>query len=176
MVKAHQEDLDYQTRVGMYGEAAASAEDTKRGQSRWIHNEVKLILEPRNIFVSFSLCILKMFFSQVMDMNCSEEFSCKFVWNYLNCFGLYKISPLLLSILCQTAEIICSLSGLTDKEITAQVLLFFLAGYDTTARALSMFLYNMALHPDIQEKLHAEIVAQIGDQVNIIYCRLSLAD
>lgn len=85
MVKAHQEDLDYQTRVGMYGEAAASAEDTKR--------------------------------------------------------------------------------GLTDKEITAQVLLFFLAGYDTTARALSMFLYNMALHPEIQEKLHAEIVAQIGDQV-----------
>lgn len=50
----------------------------------------------------------------------------------------------------------------------AQVLLFFLAGYDTTARSLSMFLYSMAVHPEIQEKLHEEIVEQIGDEVNMI--------
>lgn len=55
--------------------------------------------------------------------------------------------------------------GLTDKEIMAQVLLFFLAGYDTTARTLSMFLYNIAVHPEVQEKLYKEIEQQLGDQV-----------
>ncbi|XP_041359775.1 cytochrome P450 3A8-like [Gigantopelta aegis] len=47
--------------------------------------------------------------------------------------------------------------GLTDDEINAQALLFFLAGYDTSSTTLSLVVYNLATHPDVQDKLLAEI-------------------
>ena len=46
---------------------------------------------------------------------------------------------------------------LTDDEIVINALTFVLGGYETTAAALSFTSYLLALHPDIQEKLQAEI-------------------
>ena len=46
---------------------------------------------------------------------------------------------------------------LSDEEIVANSILFLLAGFETTANALSFVSYLLALHPEIQEKLQAEI-------------------
>jgi cytochrome P450 family 6 len=40
----------------------------------------------------------------------------------------------------------------------AQALTFLLAGYDTSASTLSFALYELALHPEIQQSLRAEIL------------------
>ena len=46
---------------------------------------------------------------------------------------------------------------LSDEEIVANSILFLLAGFETTANALSFVSYLLALNPEIQEKLQAEI-------------------
>ncbi|XP_045626009.1 probable cytochrome P450 6a13 [Procambarus clarkii] len=46
---------------------------------------------------------------------------------------------------------------LTDLVITAQCVLFYIAGYDTTATTLSFLSYCLALHPHIQQKCMQEI-------------------
>ncbi|KAK3914765.1 Cytochrome P450 6k1 [Frankliniella fusca] len=48
---------------------------------------------------------------------------------------------------------------LTQREISAQVFVFFLAGYETTSSTTSFMLYELAKHPDIQEKVVEEIDA-----------------
>lgn len=56
-------------------------------------------------------------------------------------------------------------SGLTREEIEAQAILFFLAGYDTTASTIAFFLYCMAMNPDCQERLYNEVTTAFGDKV-----------
>ena len=46
---------------------------------------------------------------------------------------------------------------MNDDEIVAHSFTFILAGYETTANALTYVSYLLALHPDIQENLQAEI-------------------
>jgi cytochrome P450 len=46
---------------------------------------------------------------------------------------------------------------LSNEEITGHVITFMLAGYDTTANALSYISYLLALNPHVQEKLQEEI-------------------
>ena len=45
----------------------------------------------------------------------------------------------------------------SDAEIASHSVTFMLAGYETTANALSYTAYLLALNPQIQEKLQAEI-------------------
>jgi len=40
----------------------------------------------------------------------------------------------------------------------AQALIFLLAGYETSASTLTFALYELALHPEIQQSVRAEIV------------------
>ncbi|XP_054713411.1 cytochrome P450 3A8-like isoform X1 [Uloborus diversus] len=47
--------------------------------------------------------------------------------------------------------------SLSYNELIAQCIIFFLAGYDTTASTLSFASYLLALNPDVQEKLIAEL-------------------
>uniref|UniRef100_A0A182NA57 Rho-GAP domain-containing protein n=1 Tax=Anopheles dirus TaxID=7168 RepID=A0A182NA57_9DIPT len=51
---------------------------------------------------------------------------------------------------------------LTDEDIREEVDTFTFAGHDTTASALTFLLYNVARHPDVQEKLYEEIIESIG--------------
>ena len=46
-----------------------------------------------------------------------------------------------------------AVSGLTKNDVASNSLIFITAGYETTATSLQFFIYNMALHPDIQERV-----------------------
>jgi len=46
---------------------------------------------------------------------------------------------------------------LSDEEIISQVRSIMLAGHETTAKALTFTLWELAKHPDCQEKLRAEV-------------------
>lgn len=48
-------------------------------------------------------------------------------------------------------------AGLTLEEMTAQAVLFFAAGFETTASAMSFCLYEISLNPGIQAKMRKEI-------------------
>jgi len=50
-----------------------------------------------------------------------------------------------------------SSSGMDDAEIASHSIVFFLAGYETTANALTFISYLLASHPHVQEKLQQEI-------------------
>jgi len=47
--------------------------------------------------------------------------------------------------------------GMTDAELLEETMTLFLAGHETTALALTYTLYLLAAHPDIYEKLLAEV-------------------
>ncbi|XP_058836873.1 uncharacterized protein LOC131693230 [Topomyia yanbarensis] len=52
---------------------------------------------------------------------------------------------------------------ITLNEISAQVFLFFLAGFDTSSTTMVNCLYELALNPDVQDKLRREIGRVCGD-------------
>ncbi len=62
---------------------------------------------------------------------------------------------------------------LTENEILAQCFLFFIAGYETTATTLSFCSYELALHPEIQERLHKETETAFDENGEINYETLS---
>lgn len=45
-----------------------------------------------------------------------------------------------------------------DDEIVAQCLLFYAAGFDTASTVLSFIGYELAINPDVQQKLYEEII------------------
>ncbi|MEO5671130.1 MAG: cytochrome P450 [Ramlibacter sp.] len=49
-------------------------------------------------------------------------------------------------------------------ELVNQVAMLFLAGHETSASALTWACYLVANQPDIQERMHAEVVAHLGDR------------
>ena len=53
---------------------------------------------------------------------------------------------------------------MTDEEVVANSIGFLLAGNETTAITLSFASYEMALNPDIQEKLQSEIDTYFEDK------------
>ncbi|WP_028309868.1 cytochrome P450 [Derxia gummosa] len=50
------------------------------------------------------------------------------------------------------------------KELVDQVAMLFLAGHETSASALSWSLYLIANAPDIQQRMHDEVMAECGDR------------
>ena len=55
-------------------------------------------------------------------------------------------------------------SGLTDREIEDEVDTFMFEGHDTTASGISWMLYNMARHPEYQQKCRDEVDAIFSDK------------
>ncbi|KAJ8310879.1 hypothetical protein KUTeg_012744 [Tegillarca granosa] len=54
--------------------------------------------------------------------------------------------------------------SLTIDEIVGQSVLFFGAGYETTAVTLSLLAYNLARNPEKQQKLYEEITTKLGSE------------
>jgi cytochrome P450 len=54
--------------------------------------------------------------------------------------------------------------GMTDRQIRDEAMTLFLAGHETTALALSWAWYLLALHPDAEAKLAAEVQQVVGDR------------
>ncbi|WP_169743108.1 cytochrome P450 [Knoellia subterranea] len=54
--------------------------------------------------------------------------------------------------------------SLSDREIRDQVLIFLLAGHETTSTALTYALHLLGRHPDIQERVHEEVAEVLGDR------------
>jgi len=54
-------------------------------------------------------------------------------------------------------------SEMNDTVLTAQAIGFFLEGYETSSKELSFALHELAMNPDLQEKLREELKASIDD-------------
>ncbi|KGN29807.1 hypothetical protein N802_10380 [Knoellia sinensis KCTC 19936] len=54
--------------------------------------------------------------------------------------------------------------ALSDKEVRDQVLVFLLAGHETTSTALTYALHLLGRHTDIQERVRAEVTEVLGDR------------
>lgn len=46
---------------------------------------------------------------------------------------------------------------LTDEDIAAQALIFFVAGFETASTCMSFTAYELAINPDVQNRLQGEI-------------------
>jgi cytochrome P450 len=68
----------------------------------------------------------------------------------------------LLSMLIQSRDE--SGTGMTDRQLRDEVMTFLLAGHETTALALSWTWHLLAQHPEVEEKLHAEIAQVVGNR------------
>ncbi|XP_036597167.1 cytochrome P450 3A8-like [Trichosurus vulpecula] len=66
-----------------------------------------------------------------------------------------------------------SQKDLSDEEILAQSINFLFAGYEATSSVLSFLFYNLATHPEIQEKLHKEIDAVLPNKEAVTYDALA---
>lgn len=55
-------------------------------------------------------------------------------------------------------------SELSDEQLRDEVLTIFLAGYETTANALSWTWYLLATHPEHQERVFEEVRSVLGDR------------
>lgn len=53
--------------------------------------------------------------------------------------------------------------SLTDKEIRDEINALMAAGHDATSAATSFVLYNLAMHPEIQQQVYNEVISIIGD-------------
>ena len=55
------------------------------------------------------------------------------------------------------------------QEMQGNSILFVIAGHDTTATALSFLVYELALAPEIQDRVVAEIAEVLPDKVRNMY-------
>ncbi len=55
--------------------------------------------------------------------------------------------------------------GMDDETICNEVLTLYLAGYDTTALTLTFTWYELARHPEIEAKFHAELAQVLGERL-----------
>ncbi|KAI8878901.1 cytochrome P450 [Backusella circina FSU 941] len=53
---------------------------------------------------------------------------------------------------------------MTNEELQSNICIFFIAGHDTTANALSFALYYLAVHPEIQQRAREEAISILGDE------------
>ncbi|TMW51341.1 hypothetical protein DOY81_003582 [Sarcophaga bullata] len=59
--------------------------------------------------------------------------------------------------------------SLTMEEMCAQVFVFFLGGFETSSSTMSFALYELALHPEIQDRVREEVNEMFGQDQEISY-------
>ena len=63
----------------------------------------------------------------------------------------------LLSMLIAAQDVEGDGGGMSDEQLRDELMTLFLAGHETTANALTWTWYLLAQHPEIEQKLHAEV-------------------
>ena len=71
----------------------------------------------------------------------------------------------LLSMLLAAVDTEEGTGGMTDKQVRDECVTVMLAGHETTANALSFALWELASNPDVQERLHQESRAALGERM-----------
>lgn len=73
--------------------------------------------------------------------------------------------------------------GMTDKQVRDEVLTMFIAGHETTATAMSWIWHLLAQHPEVEQRLHAELATVLGgrtptfqDVPQLIYTRMVIEE
>ncbi|XP_054848946.1 cytochrome P450 3A21-like [Eublepharis macularius] len=59
--------------------------------------------------------------------------------------------------------------ALTENEILAQAVIFIFAGYEATSNILGYLAYELAVHPDTQQKLQEEIDSVLPNKAPVTY-------
>lgn len=54
--------------------------------------------------------------------------------------------------------------GMTDRQLRDEVMTMVLAGHETTANALAYTWYLLSQHPDVEARVHAEVMTVLGDR------------
>ncbi|NWU27803.1 CP3A9 protein, partial [Dyaphorophyia castanea] len=62
-----------------------------------------------------------------------------------------------------------SYKALTDIEVLAQAFIFIFAGYEPTSNTLGYLAYELALHPDVQQKVLQEIDTVLPNKAPLTY-------
>uniref|UniRef100_A0A673UFD9 unspecific monooxygenase n=1 Tax=Suricata suricatta TaxID=37032 RepID=A0A673UFD9_SURSU len=69
----------------------------------------------------------------------------------------HRVDLLQLMINSQNSKETDTHDALSDLELVAQSVIFTFAGYEPTSTSLSFLVYELATHPDVQQKLQKEI-------------------
>nr|XP_030701948.1 cytochrome P450 3A29-like isoform X1 [Globicephala melas] len=81
----------------------------------------------------------------------------------------HRVDLLQLMINSQNSKDVDTRKALSDPEMVAQGIIFIFGGYEPTAEALSFLFYELATHPDIQQKLQEEIDAALPSKAPPTY-------
>ncbi|XP_072799387.1 cytochrome P450 3A24-like isoform X2 [Vicugna pacos] len=81
----------------------------------------------------------------------------------------HRVDFLQLMINSQNSKETGTHKALTDLEIVAQGITFIFAGYETTGNSLCFIMYELATHPDVQQKLQEEIDATFPNKAPPTY-------
>ncbi|XP_026981691.1 cytochrome P450 3A29-like [Sagmatias obliquidens] len=81
----------------------------------------------------------------------------------------HRVDLLQLMINSQNSKDVGTRKALSDPEMVAQGIIFIFGGYEPTAEALSFLFYELATHPDIQQKLQEEIDAALPSKAPPTY-------
>ncbi|XP_054570890.1 cytochrome P450 3A12 isoform X2 [Eptesicus fuscus] len=85
----------------------------------------------------------------------------------------HRVDFLQLMINSQNSKEMDSHKAMSDLELVAQSIIFIFAGYETTSTSLSFFMYLMAIHPDVQQKLQEEIEVTFPNKATPTYDALA---
>nr|XP_010963633.1 cytochrome P450 3A29-like isoform X2 [Camelus bactrianus] len=81
----------------------------------------------------------------------------------------HRVDLLQLMIDSQNSKETGTHKALSDLELVAQGIIFIFAGYETTSNSLSLLVYELATHPDVQQKLQEEIDATFPNKAPPTY-------
>ncbi|XP_025236308.1 cytochrome P450 3A5 isoform X4 [Theropithecus gelada] len=81
----------------------------------------------------------------------------------------HRVDFLQLMIDSQNSKETESHKALSDQELVAQSIIFIFAGYETTSSVLSFIIYELATHPDVQQKLQEETDAVLPNKAPATY-------
>ncbi|XP_040836340.1 cytochrome P450 3A6-like isoform X1 [Ochotona curzoniae] len=81
----------------------------------------------------------------------------------------HRVDFLQLMINSQNSKEVDSYKALTDTELVAQSIAFLSAGYETTSNTLSLIMYILATHSDVQQKLQQEVDAAFSNKALVTY-------